>query len=470
MEEMEFINQCIRQAMSAKAGPNGTDPKVGAVVVKDGVVLGRAFRGQEEPGQHAEFTLVHKILRSRDRLSGATIYTTLEPCTHRSHDKLPCADWIIQKGIRRVVIGLLDPNPTICGRGYWRLVSSGLEVEFFPWSKVQEVREMNKGFIEAHLGGPVTAPLFAWAVQNRKDHIISPYPGLGWGDSLSLQESPGIRDGWPASKVRIRLYRDPFVAPRNKASAYKQFVKGADRQASRSAQSYMLTKNPVSFSDAPDLSLTVRPVAYNLVQFSRNTIATIGADRSILIDDLVRGSLSASFAHSLCMHVIIVTSDKKVLLTQRSPKVDYYPETWSASIEEQFSAHDLTGPRERAISHWASRSLKEELGLTIRAYHEDNFRILSVFLEGGILNCSVCGYVELRITSHELETVLRGMQRTDYEFIDWRFLDLDKETILGELFQPSRVYHPTVGYRLLQTYLKNFGVPSDAALLPFVTK
>jgi diaminohydroxyphosphoribosylaminopyrimidine deaminase/5-amino-6-(5-phosphoribosylamino)uracil reductase len=101
------------------AWPN---PAVGAVVVKDGVV----GRGWTQPGgrPHAE---VEALRRAGEAARGATLYATLEPCSH--HGKTPpCVDAIIAAGIARVVSALEDPNPEIAGQGHARLTSQGIAV------------------------------------------------------------------------------------------------------------------------------------------------------------------------------------------------------------------------------------------------------------------------------------------------------------------------------------------------------
>ena len=103
------------------AWPN---PAVGAVVVKDGIVIGR---GWTQPGgrPHAE---VEALGRAGDAARGATLYATLEPCSH--HGKTPpCVDAIMAAGIVRVVSALEDPNPKIAGEGHARLRARGVTVD-----------------------------------------------------------------------------------------------------------------------------------------------------------------------------------------------------------------------------------------------------------------------------------------------------------------------------------------------------
>jgi len=102
------------------AWPN---PAVGAVVVKDGVVVGR---GWTQPGgrPHAE---TEALRRAGERAKGATLYVTLEPCSHHGRTP-PCADAIIRAGIARVVSALRDPNPKVAGEGYARLRAAEIAV------------------------------------------------------------------------------------------------------------------------------------------------------------------------------------------------------------------------------------------------------------------------------------------------------------------------------------------------------
>jgi diaminohydroxyphosphoribosylaminopyrimidine deaminase / 5-amino-6-(5-phosphoribosylamino)uracil reductase len=105
-------------------GRTWPNPAVGTVIVKDGVIVGR---GWTQPGgrPHAE---TEALRRAGSAARGATLYVTLEPCSH--HGKTaPCADAIVSAGISRVVSALVDPNPEVAGAGHWRLAQAGIVVE-----------------------------------------------------------------------------------------------------------------------------------------------------------------------------------------------------------------------------------------------------------------------------------------------------------------------------------------------------
>ena len=105
-------------------GRTWPNPAVGAVVVKDGVIVGR---GWTQPGgrPHAE---PEALARAGEAARGATLYVTLEPCSHVGKSP-PCADAIIAAGVARVVSAIEDPNPEVAGQGHARLRAAGITVD-----------------------------------------------------------------------------------------------------------------------------------------------------------------------------------------------------------------------------------------------------------------------------------------------------------------------------------------------------
>jgi len=150
--ETEATQLAVTIARKCVAEDAQLHPKVGAVLVRDGQVVAHAFRGEQGPGDHAEFTLFEKKLRELD-LSGSDLFTTLEPCTHRKQHK-PCAEWIVEKKIARVFVGMLDPNPRIYSLGVTQLRKNGIRIEFFPSELRDAIRTDNSAFIDSFRANP----------------------------------------------------------------------------------------------------------------------------------------------------------------------------------------------------------------------------------------------------------------------------------------------------------------------------
>jgi diaminohydroxyphosphoribosylaminopyrimidine deaminase/5-amino-6-(5-phosphoribosylamino)uracil reductase len=125
---MEPVDQVwMRRALELAERGRGCvepNPLVGAVVVRDGQLIGEGWH-QRYGEAHAE---VHALAAAGDAARGATLYVTLEPCCH--HGKTPpCTDLVLRAGIRRVVAAMLDPFPRVSGQGVAQLRAAGLAVE-----------------------------------------------------------------------------------------------------------------------------------------------------------------------------------------------------------------------------------------------------------------------------------------------------------------------------------------------------
>lgn len=118
------------------------NPHVGCVIVKNGQVIGE---GHTQPvGQpHAEVQALADAKRRGHDVTGATVYVTLEPCSHHGRTP-PCADALIQARVRRVVAAIADPNPLVSGQGLARLQAAGIETACGVLEN--EARELNIGF------------------------------------------------------------------------------------------------------------------------------------------------------------------------------------------------------------------------------------------------------------------------------------------------------------------------------------
>ncbi|MFJ7734953.1 bifunctional diaminohydroxyphosphoribosylaminopyrimidine deaminase/5-amino-6-(5-phosphoribosylamino)uracil reductase RibD [Lysinibacillus sp. NPDC097287] len=119
----KYMQLALDLAASAKGNTN-PNPLVGAVIVKDGVIVGTGLhRKAGEP--HAE---VHAFRMAGEHAKGATLYVTLEPCSHYGKTP-PCANLVKDCEVNRVVVAMQDPNPDVAGRGIQLLRDAGIEVE-----------------------------------------------------------------------------------------------------------------------------------------------------------------------------------------------------------------------------------------------------------------------------------------------------------------------------------------------------
>jgi diaminohydroxyphosphoribosylaminopyrimidine deaminase / 5-amino-6-(5-phosphoribosylamino)uracil reductase len=121
--DIHFMEHAL--ALAAKGvGLASPNPTVGCVIVRDGEVVGEGFH-QYEWRDHAEILALKSV---GEKVRGATLYVTLEPCNHTGRTG-PCTEAIIAAGIRRVVAAMEDPNPATGGRGFERLRAAGIEVQ-----------------------------------------------------------------------------------------------------------------------------------------------------------------------------------------------------------------------------------------------------------------------------------------------------------------------------------------------------
>ncbi len=137
----------MRRALAlARQGYTAPNPMVGAVLVKDGRVVGEGYH-RRAGMPHAE---VEALRRAGEKARGATLYVTLEPCSHWGRTP-PCADALIEAGVRCVYAAMQDPNPQVAGRGFERLRAAGVEVVVGVLE--ERARQLNEIFVKYHATG-----------------------------------------------------------------------------------------------------------------------------------------------------------------------------------------------------------------------------------------------------------------------------------------------------------------------------
>jgi len=162
------LERALELAERGRGVVEGTHPLVGAVLVRDGEVVGEGwYSGRGTP--HAEAAA---LAAAGERARGATLYVSLEPCSHHGATP-PCADAVVEAGVSRVVAAVGDPNPKVNGRGFARLREGGVEVEV---ADLWQARVQNEAWrvwvaqgrpfvtykVAASIDGRVTVPGGRW--------------------------------------------------------------------------------------------------------------------------------------------------------------------------------------------------------------------------------------------------------------------------------------------------------------------
>jgi diaminohydroxyphosphoribosylaminopyrimidine deaminase/5-amino-6-(5-phosphoribosylamino)uracil reductase len=172
------LQRALELAERGRGRVEHTHPLVGAVVVRDGEVVGEGwYAGRGSP--HAEAAALEA---AGERARGATLYVTLEPCAHQGSTP-PCADAVVAAGVAHVVAGAVDPNPKVDGRGFARLRAAGVEVEVVD---LWEARQQNEAWrvwisrgrpfvtykVAMTLDGRVTVPGSRWVSGEESRRLV----------------------------------------------------------------------------------------------------------------------------------------------------------------------------------------------------------------------------------------------------------------------------------------------------------
>lgn len=237
------------------------NPRVGCVIARDGEVVGEGFHVRAgEP--HAE---VHALRAAGDRVGGATVYVTLEPCSHQGRTG-PCAEALVAAGPARVVVAMQDPNPRVSGRGIARLRAAGIAVDVGVLAA--EARALNPGFVRR------------------------------------------METGRPYVRVKLAMSLDGRTAM---ASGESQWITGPaareDVQRLRASSGAVLTGSGTLLADDP--ALTVRPADWRLAAYGGEPVRQ--PVRVLLDRDLRAPETARLFAGE---GPVLVLAEDRVLVTR----------------------------------------------------------------------------------------------------------------------------------------------------------
>lgn len=158
MTDDDFMDLAMQMADSCKPARESI-PKVGCAIAIDQKLIAHSKRGEDD---HAEKIAMAEAESMGHDLSAVSVYTTLEPCTHHSRRNPgeSCTERLIAARVRKVLVGALDPNQDVCGRGVLALQRAGIEVGLFPYEKTKSIQQSNANFVRVQqtLGLSITYP------------------------------------------------------------------------------------------------------------------------------------------------------------------------------------------------------------------------------------------------------------------------------------------------------------------------
>ncbi|MEN6413675.1 MAG: bifunctional diaminohydroxyphosphoribosylaminopyrimidine deaminase/5-amino-6-(5-phosphoribosylamino)uracil reductase RibD [Veillonellales bacterium] len=218
-----YMRQALHIAQNA-LGRTSPNPMVGAVVVKNGEIVGYGWH-KRAGTPHAE---IHALKQAGELAAGATLYVTLEPCCHHGRTG-PCTEAVIHAGIKKVVIAMTDPNPLVAGCGLAKLREAGIEV--IEGVLANEAAQMNEVFIKwiatkmpfgvlktaMTLDGKIATSTgdSQWitgpAARQRGHQFRSQYDGIVVGIGTVLADNPSLTARIPNGRNPIRIIVDTMA-------------------------------------------------------------------------------------------------------------------------------------------------------------------------------------------------------------------------------------------------------------------
>lgn len=212
--DIQWMTQALALAQRS-AGLASPNPAVGCVLVQGGRMIGDGFH-EYDMLHHAE---IYALKEAGEAARGATVYVTLEPCSHQGRTG-PCTDALIAAGVSRVVVATADPNPAVNGQGLARLHAAGITVEVGVLAN--EARELNDGFARHIRTG---LPFVTLKAGLSLDGRIAPAPGkhpqgapiyLTGEDSLEVVQQMRHASDAVMTGINTVLIDDPRLTDRSR--------------------------------------------------------------------------------------------------------------------------------------------------------------------------------------------------------------------------------------------------------------
>ncbi len=284
----------LRRALQLAEGGRGRvspNPLVGAVIVRDGEIIGGGFHA-ELGGLHAERAALEDCRSRGEDPAGATMYVTLEPCAHQGRQP-PCVEAILEAGIGRVVIASDDPSEKAAGRGPGILRDGGVEVAFATGAEATAARRLNQPFRKhARTGLPLVVLKMAMSLDGQTTTPPGDSPWISGPESRELVHRWRSEHDAIAVGIGTALADDPLLTARIDAARQPERVV-FDSQARLPLNSQLLA----TLDQAPVLIITAPTAPADCVSSLKGAGAEVivAADIESALHELGRREITSLF-------------------------------------------------------------------------------------------------------------------------------------------------------------------------------
>lgn len=319
-------------------GQVSPNPMVGCLIVHNGEIIGSGYH-KEYGGPHAEVNAINNI-KDSSLLKVSTAYVSLEPCSHFGKTP-PCADLLIKAGIKKVVIGSLDPNPLVAGQGMEKLIQAGIKVEYSVLEN--ECKKLNKRFFtfinkkrpfiilkwaesaDGYIGSEDTKQISGLAAQKRLHKWRSEEDAFLVGTNTLLLDNPQLNTRLWKGKNPIRVAIDFELKSENKhLKFYDQSQRSIILNGVKNESS-----NGIEFIKISDTK--IETIVNALYQCKISSVLIEGGSQ-----------LLNSFIEANIYDEIRILKSKKLMLINgiKAPKIDFIASSTEDLIDDYLNIYE----------------------------------------------------------------------------------------------------------------------------------
>ena len=310
---------------------------------------------------------------------------------------------------------------------------------------------------------------------------IKDYGGYSWGKNKTLMCCDNLIKGWTSKQIVIdcvtshKKKSSEWLSDNNWEQEYIEYMSGSSAEKiishRNNNQRWMIEDIQQNYSkNDKKIFISLQKTDYCTTSFVWNKFRSKDEHSKKLVQQVFSIKKGSYLPHSFCLHLVIVTSDKKVVTTVISNnKSNDYAGSIAVTLGEQIEDTDFnnnTGFCDNFVERWVIRALNEEFGIDASQYEyitgKDSISVLAFDFEGDIYNISLMTVLNLTVTYDQFAREVNRNPEKDKEYDEMKGLNLKKIPYilwLGDKLENGKyVYHPSSYLRLYLTYIHYYGI------------